>query len=140
MLLCLLLLGSRPGGCNAISAHGQEEMGVAEGAESRTRWGVLRVWRGGNGKYHEGRNLGWKVCVEWGGGGPVSGERREGVCEERGVGLEVGLGTRGRDLREEGSGQVRGLGRRKGGACGQRDLETGYERRTCPRGAKKWRR
>lgn len=62
MLLCLLLLGSRPGGCNAISAHGQEEMGGGEGAESRTRWGVLRVWRGGNGKYHEGRNLGWKVC------------------------------------------------------------------------------
>lgn len=80
-------------------------------------------------------------CVWSGvGGGPVSGERREGVCEERGVGLEVGLGTRGRDLREEGSGQVWGLGRRNEGACGQRDLETGYKRRKCPRGAKKWRR
>lgn len=41
MLLCLMLLGSRPGGCNAISAHGQEEMGLGEdGAGSKTRWGA----------------------------------------------------------------------------------------------------
>ena len=75
MLLCLLSLGSRPGGCNAISAHGQEETGVGEGAESGARRGVLGVRRGGSGKYHEGGDLGCKVCVEWARGMP--GERRE---------------------------------------------------------------
>ena len=35
VLLCLMLLGSRPGGCNAISAHGQEEMGGLGGGWCR---------------------------------------------------------------------------------------------------------
>ena len=39
MLLCLLLLGSRPGGCNAISAHGQEEMGGGGGCREQNSVG-----------------------------------------------------------------------------------------------------
>lgn len=38
----------------------------------------------------------------------------------------MGLGIRGRDLREAGSGQDCGFGRKNGGAYGQKGLETGY--------------
>lgn len=69
----------------------RRKWGVGAGAESRTRWGVLGVWRGGNGKYHEGRNLGWKVCVEWGRGRP--GERREKRGRLRGKGRRPGGGA-----------------------------------------------
>lgn len=39
----------------------------------------------------------------------------------------MGLGIRGRDLREAGSGQDCGFGRKNGGAYGQKGLETGYK-------------
>lgn len=58
MLLCLLLLGSRLGGCNAISAHGQEETGgggrrAGGWAREQNSVGVGVGW----GKCHEGRQL-----------------------------------------------------------------------------------
>lgn len=39
----------------------------------------------------------------------------------------MGLGIRGRDLGEAGSGEDCGFGRRDGGAYGQRDFETSYK-------------
>lgn len=95
MLLCLLLLGSRPGGCNAISAHGQEEMGVGEGAESRNPVGCAAV---GGEEWEVSRKVGTSAGrCEWRGRpGGVRRERPQVAGRRPGGGAELGdLGRRG---------------------------------------------
>lgn len=89
------------------------------GAGSKTQ-------RGAGGGEVAGRRDARVECVEWGRGRHCEMGRREGFREERGVGLEVGQGVRGRDLGEVGSGRLRGW-EEEWGAYGQNDLEIGYK-------------